>query len=777
MKFILLYIKENLRRRKSNYILPFIAFVLSGILLCTTVFYLTLSTADPPAEVYYYPYQISVKSTDAVQEKTIEEAFRENAYARFEGRLEYVDLFPAYQNEIEEFDPDHETRHLLLTSLPKGSEHAAFYEGFGYDISSLGEYDVFVSPYVFHYFGNHIENGVLTLTAFQNPDGEPLKLHIAGILDRRIADDTEFSIICSNGTLLESLEEQCRSDSSVYYYSFRDDFVHTTENYAKFHESVKSNVNMSVHFRLPTIKGGGIYSGDVGIALFNLFFAVLCIASTLKLKLNRESPDYKKLHSLGMSPAMRFLLPFADIMLMSLPAHAISVTVSAVLFQKIAPYNAQDYQSGVIVPYFDPTPATFLLSALVFFAVVAGAAGVLILLFVLREPEAYKSFVKTSSVFYYNSKSFVLPYIFLRIKRNKAYCLFFIFIVFFPLLVGAIYGTAAAGVVSNGGTLYSDADFLIRQNRVSYGTPSTFAAARDLSALDGVAAVYTVEKTNVNYTFAKGETTISAQLERLDGYTLSQLSEFLAEGSLEDVLNEETKIAVIDNGGEFALGETLHCAETGKDYEIGAVLKNVPLNGLPLRFWGNETLMQSLKQAEILPADIHVYLADDLADGQYAALCEAIPNAVYDPHAQYINQRDHLQSLDDGGTVSANAAHVMNGLICVISILSVFLLHAQHQLNRQGEFTLLERLGTGEGTIRTLIFTESYLMAAFGILIFTLLYMGYVGAVNAAIAATGSYEYSGFRLAWREILVIAAGVIGAVGISGYLGTNKRRERS
>ncbi len=777
MKFILLYIKENLRRRKSNYILPFIAFVLSGILLCTTVFYLTLSTADPPAEVYCYPYQISVKSTDAVQEKTIEEAFRENAYARFEGRLEYVDLFPAYQNEIEEFVPDHETRHLLLTSLPEGSEHAAFYESFGYELSSLGEYDVFVSPYVFHYFGNHIENGVLTLTAFQDPSGGPLKLHIAGILDRRIADDTEFAFVCSNDALLESLEKQCRSDSSVSYYSFRDDFVHTMENYAKFHESVKSNVNMSVHFRLPTIKEGGIYSGDVGIALFNLFFAVLCIASTLKLKLNREIPDYRKLHRLGMSPAMRFLLPFTDMMLLSIPAHAISVTVSAVLFQKIAPYNAQDYQSGVIVPYFDPTPATFLLSALVFFAVVAGAAGVLIRLFVIRAPGTYRSFVKTSSVRYYNSKSLVLPYIFLRIKRNKAYCLFFIFIVFFPLLVGAIYGTAAAGVVSNGGTLYSDADFLIRQNRVSYGTPSTFAAARDLSALDGVAAVYTVEKTNVNYTFAKGETTISAQLERLDGYTLSQLSEFLAEGSLEDVLNEETKIAVIDNGGEFALGETLHCAETGKDYEIGAVLKNVPLNGLPLRFWGNETLMQSLKQAEILPADIHVYLADDLADGQYAALCEAIPNAVYDPHARYTNQKDRLQSLDDGGNVSANAATAMNVLICVISVLSVFLLHTQHLTSRQGEFTLLERLGTSEGKIRTLVFAESGLFVAVGFLIFTLLYGGYVGAINAAIAATGSYEYSGFRLAWREILVIAAGVIGAVGISGYLGTNKRRERS
>ena len=776
MKFVFLYVKENICRRKSNYILPFLSFVLSGILLCASVFYLTLSHEEPSERVYYYPYQIVVRNADAFQEKTSEQAFGGNAYTQFEGRLEYVDLFPAYQKEIEEFDPNHTARRLLLTSIPKGSEHAAFYEGFGYDISSLGDGDVFVSPYVFHYFGNHIENGVLTLTAFQEPSGGPLELHIAGILDRRIADDTEFAFVCSDDALLESLEEQCRSDSSVSYYSFRDDFVHTTENYEKFHESIKAKVNMSVHFRIPTINEGGVYSGDVAIALFNLFFSVLCIASTLKLKLNREIPDYRKLHRLGMSPAMRFLLPFTDMMLLSIPAYAVSVTAAAALFQRIAPYNAQTYQSGVFVPYFDPSPGVFLLSAFSFFAAAAGTASVLILLFVLREPEAYKSFVKTSSVFYYNSKSFVLPYIFLRFKRNKAYCLFFIFIVCFPLFIGAMYGTAAANVVSNGGALYSDAAFLITQNEVSYGYDTVSDIVRDISALDGVEAVYTVEKTNVNYTFTKGETSISAQFERLDGYTRKQLSKYLTDGSLDDVLNDETKIAVIDSGGTV-LGETLHCAETGKDYTVGAILKNVPLNGLLPRFWGNETLMQSLNQAEILPADIHVYIAEDLSEEQYAALCGEIPNMVYDPHARYTNQKDRLQSLDDGGTVSANAATAMNVLICVISILSVFLLHTQHLTNRQGEFTLLERLGTSEGRIRTLAFAESGLFVAVGFLIFTLLYGGYVGAINAAIAATGSYEFSGFRLAWREILVLAAGVIMAVGISGYLGTYRRRNES
>ncbi len=112
MEFIFLYIRENIRRRKSNYILPFISFVLGGILLCTSVFYLTLSVEEPPEEVCYYPYQISVKIVDGLHENEIYHALAENEYIRFEGMAESVDLFPAYQREIEEFDPKHSTRHL-----------------------------------------------------------------------------------------------------------------------------------------------------------------------------------------------------------------------------------------------------------------------------------------------------------------------------------------------------------------------------------------------------------------------------------------------------------------------------------------------------------------------------------------------------------------------------------------------------------------------------------------------------------------------------------------
>ena len=354
------------------------------------------------------------------------------------------------------------------------------------------------------------------------------------------------SIICSNDALLETLEKQCGTDTSIYFYSFKDDFIHTRENYDKFRESrnpTEFNLNMSMRTRLPRIDDSEIYSGDVGIALFNMFFAVLCIASTLKLKLNRETPDYKKLHSFGLSPVMRFLLPFIDMIVLSFPAYIISLISSAALFSKIAPKNVQTYQTTTLISYFNPTPKIIFLSAAVFFSVIAVVAGILILLYVIRTPRVYHSFVKSSSAVYYRSKSLTIPYIFLRFRRNKAYCLFFIFIVCFPLFIGAMYGTAAANVTSHTGALYSDADILIEQDELTYGYNSTYDSIRDISILDGVEAVYSVEKTNASYTFIRGETVITAQLERLDEYTESQLSEYLTAGSLEDVLHDAAKIA------------------------------------------------------------------------------------------------------------------------------------------------------------------------------------------------------------------------------------------
>ncbi len=80
----------------------------------------------------------------------------------------------------------------------------------------------------------------------------------------------------------------------------------------------------------------------------------------------------------------------------------------------------------------------------------------------------------------------------------------------------------------------------------------------------------------------------------------------------------------------------------------------------------------------------------------------------------------------------------------------------------------LERLGCRDGQIRVLLYLEGYLITAVGLLIFALLYGGYVGSVTAAIRETNAYQYSGFVLAWREIAVIAGGIVAGIGVSGAL---------
>ena len=67
MKMLLLFIRKNYRYRKANYFLPFLSFVLSGILLCTSVFYLTLSYDYNMVSRNEYPYDMMMKSSSVRQ--------------------------------------------------------------------------------------------------------------------------------------------------------------------------------------------------------------------------------------------------------------------------------------------------------------------------------------------------------------------------------------------------------------------------------------------------------------------------------------------------------------------------------------------------------------------------------------------------------------------------------------------------------------------------------------------------------------------------------------
>ena len=137
MKMLLLFIRKNFRYRKANYFLPFLSFVLSGILLCTSVFYLTLSYDYNMVSRNEYPYDMMMKSSSVHDDAVIAEAMRDNKTFTGGYVQAYIDLLPYIREEIETFDDAIVHKQLFFASIRPSSPLASFYADYGCDLSSL----------------------------------------------------------------------------------------------------------------------------------------------------------------------------------------------------------------------------------------------------------------------------------------------------------------------------------------------------------------------------------------------------------------------------------------------------------------------------------------------------------------------------------------------------------------------------------------------------------------------------------------------------------------
>lgn len=778
MDLILLFIRKNIRYRKANYILPFLSFVLSGILICTSVFYLTLAKNEG-IHLPSSPYDITIRSDSRQEDLLIFEKLSGNANVVQGLVQEYVDLFPIISDEIATFDHDAVHSSIVFTSICASSPLAAFYEKHGCFLSELAPNEVFVTPYTLYYFQNHIRDSVLTLPVAGQDRNNAIHLNIVGIIDEQIAGKNNFSIVCSNDACFRTIRDLCGTNTSFHFYDFTDGFVHNAENYSRFLQDLGAgdfSFDVTIASRAPIEKHSSIYSGSIAIAAFNTFFAVICVISTLKLKFNSEVSDYQKLFHLGLSPVCRFLTPIIDISLLFIPSYVLALIFSVFLFQKIAPKTPQTYQSRIITNYFQYSGGLCIATFLLFLGCVLSIASILIVLCIVRKPKTYNSYIKKSASIYALSHSFILPYIFLHFRRHRRDTVFFIFIFCFPLFVSGMYGTAAINLVSGGNDVYADAAYIVSRNQVSYGNPITEKIVKDIHPLPGIESIHLVHKTNILYTFAAGNETTRAQIVELNDYTEEQFSKYLVAGNLREGINNPDAIAVVDNHARFSLGETLVLLETNRELTVSAILKNVPLEYRSLMYLADMSLLESLGQADVLPADIYICISDSISSADYAHLNTAIPSLIYDPHAVYFNQKAEAADLKDNGILTYRVAASMNLLISVISILSIGLFNTQKQANRAQEYAVLYKLGYSHEQIRFLIFAESFMIIGIGLLIFVLLYGAYVNSILRSIQSTQAYQYSDFMLAWKEIVSIALSVICVVCLSNRISYRSPRHK-
>lgn len=776
VRFLWLYIKNNMRRRMAGVLIPLFSFFLSALLVSITVFYLSLEKNIQEDGISYPGLDVRV-TLDAAYVPDMEAAFADADWITLRTKLEFTDLMPLYQEEIAAFDENPVHKTLPLVYVRPGSVISDLLAEYGYDIASLPSDAVYVSQYAAYYFRHSVTNDHLTLDAVVGDGGQALCLNIAGVMDADVCDFLGAMIVTADRDVFAAVKAETQNASARLYYAVSDKSQPAVTSRRIAEEAPpEPHLTIRILSGWENIESTAIYSGDAAIAVFNFFFAALCLFCTLKLKFDGEAADYRRMQQMGLSPLYRALLPFCELTWLALLADIGALTAAVVLFRIIAPYEDRaGVQSSIYSYYFKPDWTWIGLTAVLFFLLYLVMLCVTVYRYILRSPRERCSYVKQSAGFYYRARRFSPPYILVRLARNRLSNLFFVFMLCFPLFVSAMYGTGAVNLVSNDKDLFDGAAFTVARQDVDYGSTVTQEMAEQLRQLPGVAAVHTFHKTNRQYVLSSSTSTLGVQLWEHNDYLTETLTPYLAEGSFADVVGHTDSIVLTDNAGQFSIGDTVTLQESGRRFTVGAILRNVPLEfRRPFALVDPDTL-RSLAGETILPQDLHIYPDGDLSEADYRLLCSTLPTLISDPHASYENRRDEIAVLDKNGQVTHDAASTMNVLIAVISVSSVFLYHLQQNVNRRQELSILYRLGLGRNRIRLLLHAESLLLLAVGIGIFALLYGLYVGSILHTIASSGAYQYAGFSFAWREIFLISLGMIGAVMLAD--GMIMREERT
>ncbi len=762
MRFLLLYIRGNLKHRKGSYFLTFFSCLLSGLLICTSVFYLTLDR-KPLEESAVSPYDMLIYSVSNQKSAALHEGLERYTNLILREEMPYVDLMPLYGEEIAAIDENLPRGSLNFALTSPDSAAAAFFaensaavdgSANGSAPTLPGKGEVYVSRHVYHYFDSHIRGDILTLERLTDSEGEVLKLKIKGVWGDLL--EGAVSILTCDEELMDTLRRQAYGECSLIFCDYREGAV--PKLYAsEFEGTPLGELDLSstrFGHRFPdlyTRKEFNLYTGDLAIALSNLFFALLCIVCTLKLKLENEAADYRRMKNLGLAPCHRMLLPLADVMPLSLPAFGGAFALAALLFTRLAPRGKIGLEANIYTYEFICTPRLAAVCAAVFFGMLLAVLLVLVFLLILRDVREDRTYVKCSSDFYTGARRFVPSYALLRMMRNKGYTLFFIFVVAFPLIVAGMYATSGAGRMMKEATLFADADYII--------TDATERMAEDIAEIPGVESLHRVRRTCESYALAAGELTLDAGFMELDAYTASQLDRWLSAGSFDEVMQTDFAAAAVDNSGRLSVGDRLRCDALGVDLRVAALLTEFPQDSGGICFFVGGNTLDAITKEAALTEELHVYLRPNITDAEYAALKRTLPLRLYRPGARAVNQRDASAMEAYNGEMINSIAAAMNLLICCIAVLSVFLLHTQRQLGRKKEFSILLKLGYCREELFRLMHFESLLPAAAGFGLFGILYGLYIGGINRTIRMNQAYQYSGFSPAWGEIFVIAAGIV------------------
>jgi len=775
MRFILLYLKRNIQKRTANNIILFISFMMSGLLISSSLMY-SQSGARGNLNLSQMPfdYMLTLDGGKADIYDNIEKIPSVGVDLITSG----VNLYTIYKDVLPTLDKTAKHTRILMIYLNSSCELASYFSDMGCDITKLSYDEIYISKYLYYYFADFIKNDTIVFPDLTDEYGNQLKLKIRGVYYSEDPVNKEIFAVSSNNRLVNYFQEQTNLYNDIYFCSLTDKSNDAVNIGVQIYKTVKENYNSDFNLAYNTKKldSAVIASGDIFIVLIGLCFSGLCIFAAMKLKTDSEYEDYRKISSLGMSPAGIVVLYFIDYLIVGACAFFAAFGCASQLFPIMIKNRGASYgqYTNFLTFDYEYKPAVLVLSALSFFCILMLSA-LFLLIRLLGERKTYSGFVKKSSAAYINGKTFIFDYNILNIRRNKMYTCLFVFLVCFPLFICGIYITSAQGssIYPSGG-IYSDADYCIAVPAESFNDNSFagfIADVENINLIDTVYRVYCSGGTDSENAYYTENNQDEIMFFELNDFARNKLKDYLAEGNLDDVLNNDYFAAITDNeydaqNPKYHIGDKINVfsEETGSiELTIGAILRNYPYDDNIAEFYINgNTFLRANSYGERL----YLYLKNDVSD--YSAADEQLNKAVIDPRITITNQAGERMLFQNNGITYYRIAVMMSFLICVISVFSLFLFHTQKLLNRRDEFIILKRIGYSTADIVKLNTAGAAIPFATGILVFAALYIYYIYDIYSKIAELNLYQYDKFSISYIGILIIVVTMIITLAASVFL---------
>ncbi len=426
MNFIKLYLLQNLRRRKKQYLLCAVVFMFALILVDFCVLYHDCNEnyLRDRYKFNYDIYNVKIYTSDPNIKVFVQNHHLTDSYNEIGNVVRISPLFDTLEYPTFFFSPNDTS--VFSESADDG------------EIILNSKTALLLSPY--------IENEILTIPNVFNSDGSPFKLRVIDVFDNDSVKYQETYMLNDIGGIVNESTLKRLSDASsemcldfiAFMFIPESGEKLTEDTFKTFTNEFRDNFtyeNTFVSYYPLGLDNNDLFLKDQVLyywifIILSVIFAALVISISIRMKRSHENKDYAVLLCQGIAPSNYIMLLVTDIFIIFIPAMIAAFAVSCSLFALLL----RDMNRLFISSYIGLTfriSWQLIVKILMFntaailpqiaFDVIRSFSKKLISRFKSQDGKSsYNGFVKKSAFYFVKSKNFTPAYTILTLSRYKA---------------------------------------------------------------------------------------------------------------------------------------------------------------------------------------------------------------------------------------------------------------------------------------------------------------------------------------------------------------------